>query len=66
MINTGLRISSVVTDALLQASFVKPNTPYAELQAFAYGLFDSLAERQIKDDWLETANGTTYTLTFKP
>ena len=66
MQNTGFRMSSIVTDAVIQANFIKAGTTYEEVQQLIYRLFDSVAQEQEVGDWLETANGPTYTLTFKP
>jgi hypothetical protein len=61
----GYKLASLIANSISQAPFVR-NASYREIEEYVYHLVQSIAHEQEVGDWLETPNGTTYELTFKP
>ena len=62
----GMRLASILTFELGNSGLLKEGLDYRALEEFIYKTVSDLAHDQQVGDWLETPNGTTYTLTFKP
>jgi hypothetical protein len=62
----GLRLASILTMEIGNSGLLKQGLDYRQLEEFIYKTVSDLAHDQRVGDWLETPNGTTYTLTFKP
>ena len=62
----GCMIAQRIVSALVQTNLIKSCTTYNALAKIIYGEISDIASEQELGDWIETPNGSTYRLEFKP
>ena len=64
--NTNTDNTGCILGQRLVSALTGHGIPYDKLVDIVYPELQAIADDQIIGDWIESGNGTTWTLTFKP